>query len=478
MQASTELIIKKAFPIEKSSEAVTAALRSWIDGSASLAIACSGGADSVMLVRWFLAHYPQVRNRTVLFHFNHRVRDNEADEDEEFVVALAKTLGVEMICGRREETQEKALSEDRLREARLGFIRNSMRERGIRILLTGHHAGDREETLLMRLSRGSTLDGLLAPAPMQTFRNGIVHLRPLLPFGKAEIIATLQAIGQDWREDSSNRDTDYYRNYIRHELLSKWELVCPQKLHENISRTCSLLQDDADALNKWAASTVDSIDLDASSFPSSQLKMLPAAIQRRCLWMWFNHHGISDNLSFDFIERLLQATPKQCLNLSENERIAVDGHGNLQIETLETANCAFTGSYRISPGSTLYLPDQCCLQMEVLSATKGHIESICAGHDNPDHQVHLDAGKVDYASGIQIQFWQDGMQYSPLGLGHRRKLQDCFTDRKVPQNKRNRLPVIIDREGEILWVPGLLPAEKGRIAQHSKALLRLTYLRT
>ena len=477
MQASIDLTIKKAFPLKKTPECVTTRLQRWIAGGTSLAIACSGGADSVMLVRWCLVHYPQARDRLALLHFNHGIRGEESDGDEAFVVALGKLLGIEVICGRRESVAAQ-VSEETLREARLGFIRHTMQERGIQILLTGHHAGDRVETMLMRLSRGSTLDGLLAPAPVQTFKNGMVHLRPLLPFGKQEIVATLHAIGQDWREDSSNRNTDYYRNYIRNELLPQWEQACPQKLSVNIGRTCSLLQDDADALNKWAASTVDSIDLDATSFPSSQLNMLPAAIQRRCLWMWFNHHGISDNLSFDLIERLLYAAPNQCFTLSENERIAVDEHGNLQLDTPEPVGCPFTGSYRLSPGSMLCLPDQYCLRADLLPATKGHIESICAGHDNPDHQIHLDADKINFTAGIGVRFWQDGMQYAPLGLGHRRKLQDCFTDRKIPQNKRNRLPVIMNGEGEILWVPGLLPAEKGRITQDSKTLLRLTYLRT
>ena len=479
MQANTDNLIKKAFPVEKSPETVTIRLQDCVRQRTPLAIACSGGADSVFLVRWFLTHFPEARDQIALLHFNHRMRGEESDVDEAFVVDLGKKLGLPVICGNRTQEDSHNNSEAGLRKARLAFIRKTMAENHIKTLLTGHHAGDRVEMLLMRLSRGSTLDALLAPAPVQIFRNGTVHLRPLLDFDKETIVNTLRSIGQDWREDSSNQNTDYYRNFIRNELLPAWEKACPQKLDENIRRTCSLLQDDADALNKWAASTVESIELNATSFPSSQLKMLPAAIQRRCLWMWFNHHGISENLSFDLIERLLHAVPGQSFNLSDSGRISVNDRGDLMLETLAATEVRpFAGGFRLSEGSTLFFPDGTCLHIETIPATNELIGQICAGQDDPETQIHLDFEACKVSSGVRIGFWQEGMQYRPLGLGHHRKLQDCFTDRKVSANKRRRLPVIINEEDEILWVPGLLPAEIGRVTQGSNSLLRLTCFRS
>jgi tRNA(Ile)-lysidine synthase len=478
MQTNPDILIKEAFPVEKSPETVMDLLRHHVNERSPIAIACSGGVDSVFLVRWILAHFPKARELVTLLHFNHKTRSEDSDEDEAFVKALGGNLHLHVIAGSRKINLPGKISEEELRDARIAFLHDSMNQNRIKTLLTGHHVQDKVETLLMRLSRGSTLDGLVAPAPFQLFRNGIIHLRPLIQFNKPRMIETLLAVGQDWREDASNQNNDYYRNYIRNKLLPGWKQACPQKLYENIGRSCSLLQDDSDALNKWAASTVDSIELDEKKFPLSKIKMLPVAIQRRCLWMWFNRQGISENLSLNLIESLLDAAPKQSFNLSKTHQLSLDARGDLlleqQEESIEYSHCAF----HLSASGPLFFPDQTCLRAEIIPASIERIEAICTGQDDPDTVIHLDVEHSKSAQGLTVMFWHAGMQYQPLGLKHRKKLQDCFVDRKIPQNKRNRLPVIINTDGEILWVPGLLPAETSRITTESKSLLRLTYLRS
>lgn len=478
MQTHPDAIIKEAFPIEKSPEEVMDLLQTCLNEGSPIAIACSGGVDSVFLTCWILAHFPDAQEQITLFHFNHKTRGADSNKDEHFVKALADKLRLRVITGERNVDHTGKISEEKLRNARMTFFHDSMNENQIKILLTGHHVLDKVETFLMRLSRGSTLDGLVAPAPLQIFRNGIIHLRPLIQFDKSMMIQTLLTVGQYWREDLSNQSNDYYRNYIRNDLLPKWAQACPQKLYENISRSCSLLQNDSDALNKWAASTVESMELDAKSFPLSELKMQPVAIQRRCLWMWFNHHGISGNLSLDLIERLLSAAPKQSFNLSKTHQLRVDAKGDLQLEQPEEIIGFSHYGFHLSTDGTLYFPDQTCLRAEIIPASASRIKEICAGKDDPDSIIHLDVENSKSAKGTKITFWQTGMQYRPLGLRHRKKLQDCFVDRKIPQNKRNRLPVIMNMDGKILWVPGLLPAEIGRITTETKSLLRLTYLRS
>lgn len=478
MQSNSNSCIKEKFPLSAIPQKVAAQLEELRKNESPLAIACSGGADSVFLVRWVLAHFPQSKRKITVLHFNHATRDAESDKDELFIHDFAEKLGLKVITGKRNESERDNCSEDALRSSRMAFMHKSMVSQGIKNLLTGHHLQDKVETLLMRLSRASTLDALMAPAPIHTFRNGITHIRPLIPFHKVDLIDALIIIGQKWREDASNQNNNYYRNIIRNKLLPIWTEACPQKLYENIARTCSLLQEDADALNKWAESTVQSIDIDSKKYPLSQQKMIPLAINRRCLWMWFNHQGISDNLSFSMIESLVQAVPGQRITLSDHDQVTVNDAGDLVLEKRVDSIKSYDCGFYMPMGSKLFFPGHHCLQAEVLPATNDHIASICSGNDNPESLVHLDFHTSGSSTGITIAFWQPGMQYQPLGLGTHKKLQDCFINRKVPRNKRNLLPVIRNNNDEILWVPGLIPTETARVHPQSKSLLRLTYLRS
>tara|TARA_R100000027_G_scaffold35774_2_gene26279 strand:+ start:6972 stop:7562 length:591 start_codon:yes stop_codon:yes gene_type:complete len=128
-------------------------------------------------------------------------------------------------------------------------------------------------------------------------------------------------------------------------------------------------------------------------------------------------------------------------------------------------------------GSTqLYLPDRSVLCRRVLPGERNLFSAIKAGEVDVKTAAFLripgDASEV-----LEVRRWQPGDKFQPLGAPGRKKLQDCFTDRKISPEQRRTLPVICWR-GKICWVPGLPPAEEFRVTSAEESLLSLTYLQS
>jgi tRNA(Ile)-lysidine synthase len=183
-------------------------------------VAVSGGADSVALLRLLVAvnggkHWGF---SIVIGHVNHRTRGAASDGDEKFVRAVAKELGVKFLC--RRLTRGKK-SEAALRAGRLSALAAMARAARYDCVALAHQCDDQAETVLMRILRGTGLNGLGGIDAEREI--GVKLVRPLLVFSGEELRAYLRKIGQAWREDASNQSNDYLRNRIRHEALPMLE---------------------------------------------------------------------------------------------------------------------------------------------------------------------------------------------------------------------------------------------------------------
>lgn len=187
----------------------------WQDLRAILAV--SGGADSVAMLRSFVALRPDdgIGDLHVV-HINHGWRGEHSDGDQQFVVDLCERWNIECHCigvstGRG--TEEEA------RNQRYQVFREKACELGARYVLTAHTQDDQVETLIDRIFRGTGLSGLQGIPRTRKLDLGITLLRPMLSHRREEVINYLEDLGQDYRQDSSNQTLDYKRNRIRNELL-------------------------------------------------------------------------------------------------------------------------------------------------------------------------------------------------------------------------------------------------------------------
>ena len=187
-------------------------------------LAVSGGADSTALVLLCASVIPDLLREVSLAHFHHHLRGVEADEDEQFVWNLAEKLGFKYHRGDwTPESRESLPRADRnlqaaARKARYEFLGRTAQSLGYSLVLTAHHRRDQVETVLQNLARGGG-SGAWHGIRESLFRDGVTVLRPLLPFPPERLRDFLEAKGQPFRQDSSNADPKYRRNWVRHELL-------------------------------------------------------------------------------------------------------------------------------------------------------------------------------------------------------------------------------------------------------------------
>ncbi len=217
-----------------------------------LAVALSGGADSVALLRILAARSGELGLVLHAAHLHHGLRGAEADGDLEFCRKLAAKLGLpfhEAHVDTAREAQADPRSgkpaetiEEAARRLRYAWFRHLMASGEVDAVATAHTLDDQAETVLAKFLRGAWTEGLSGIHPKLESAEGRI-LRPLLAATHAEIEAYLRELGQDWREDTSNRNLTITRNRIRHELLPLLEGWNP-RLREHMAQMAALACDE------------------------------------------------------------------------------------------------------------------------------------------------------------------------------------------------------------------------------------------
>jgi len=196
-------------------ETVAAALDAIPD--ARWGVAVSGGADSTALLVLLRERRPTLP--LVVLHVNHQLRGDESDDDERFVLGLARSLDLPCVVRRADESRDPAEvvtgnRQEAYRRLRLGFFSDAVQESALAGVLLAHHADDNAETVLLRLARGSGVLGLRGMS--RDARLGGVRLfRPLLDVSGEALRDELRSRSLTWREDSSNQTLGYARNRAR-----------------------------------------------------------------------------------------------------------------------------------------------------------------------------------------------------------------------------------------------------------------------
>jgi tRNA(Ile)-lysidine synthase len=212
-----------------------------------VAVAVSGGADSVALLLAMATSRPESGIVLSAIHVHHGLRGAEADEDAAFVEELAGRLDVPLHVARGDTAALAAERgqgvEEAARTLRYGVFRMRLASRAIDAVATAHTLDDQAETVLMKLLRGAWTEGLGGIAPAVSGTAGGRIVRPLLGVTRAEVVAYLQAAGQPWREDSSNQDPAFARNRIRHTLLPQLREYAPNAL-EQLARLATVARDE------------------------------------------------------------------------------------------------------------------------------------------------------------------------------------------------------------------------------------------
>jgi tRNA(Ile)-lysidine synthase len=406
-----------------------------------------------------------VRPRLRVLHFDHRVRGEASAEDARFVAALCAALGVPCVLGMR-EGQGNA-SESDLRSDRDAFFAEQRQAIGFELLCTAHHLDDVVENALLRLARGAGLAGLAAPRVLQDFRDGHRRWRPLIAAGiaKSVLLASLQAAGITWREDATNGLPIAARNRIRAWLAEGGEAALGVGYAEGFIRSARIIGEAQAALASWARELGCVISA-AGTMPVDALKGRPEALAQECVREFLHHYGVADPSA----KSLLPLT--SAIVAGSDARSAVRGvvvrvkAGELSV--LTEAPSFGSVERRLQVGSA---DDESSLLAEVVDVDAPLWASLSRGDISPAREVYV----VAPATTLTWRGRVEGDRYQPLGSPGTAKLSDLLINRKIPAEQREALPVVL-AGSEILWVPGLPPAESARLAGPTKGALRLTWL--
>src|ERR1039457_5727380 len=201
-----------------------------------VAVAVSGGADSVCLLYVLGEVAARWRLDLSVGHVNHHLRGEESQGDAAFVGALTAELGLPFTLHNLDLSNSPGNLEQSARDARLAFFHQRLASGLASRVALGHTRSDQAETVLFRFLRGSGAAGLAAIRPVT--REGIV--RPLIEIERPEIVGFLRNRGIPWREDSTNATLDFARNRIRHKLLPQLAREWNPALAETLAHTADL----------------------------------------------------------------------------------------------------------------------------------------------------------------------------------------------------------------------------------------------
>lgn len=207
------------------------ASQSLLPRGAAVLAAVSGGPDSTCLAHWLAFQKRRKNLRVELLHVHHGLRGRAADADARAVETLGEKLGLPVRVVRapvRASAKARGLGlEEAGRKARYAALLSRAKRGRFSVVATGHHLDDQAETVLLHLLRGTSLEGLGGIAPRRALAPGVALVRPLLPLTRAEVALYLKANGLSAREDQSNRDPKFTRNWVRREILPRLEKRAP-----------------------------------------------------------------------------------------------------------------------------------------------------------------------------------------------------------------------------------------------------------
>ncbi|MFZ2444986.1 MAG: tRNA lysidine(34) synthetase TilS [Syntrophobacteraceae bacterium] len=448
-------------------------------GGDHILAAVSGGPDSVALLDILIHLKDDIGiDRITVVHFDHGLRGEESEADAEFVRKLAQGAGLDFHSGsgdvRAFARSGKISIEMAARACRHAFFRKTAEMLGARKIALGHTANDQAEEVLLRLLRGAGPGGLKAMLPATA--GGII--RPLLFAAREEIIEHLRARGLAWRFDSSNSEPFCRRNALRLRVFP----VLKETFHPEVARTIARFADLARDEDSWWDIQVNeawgrcaelsgsgaALDLDAVR------KLHPALLRRLLRFALEKVRGDLSGIQAVHLGPLFamvfREMPGKSVRLP-GQIEAVRRAGKLLLR-IRDAGASSRGEGRMlevaGPGS--YEFGAFVLEINAAAADERADRAPCG-----PHEVFMDADRVKWP--LHIRSWKPGDRFRPLGMKGSKKLQDFFTDSKVPREERWQIPILCDRE-KILWVAGLRMDDRAGAGPGTRLLVRARLMRS
>lgn len=455
-----------------------------IDPAIPVIIAVSGGADSMTALDVMKALSDLDGPPLIACHFNHQIRGEESDADEEYVHDAAESLGVAYRGGGTDvamHARDNRLSvEDAARRLRYGFLGRIAQEEGAQAAITGHTLDDQAETVLLHMVRGSGLTGirgmrLVSQTPRRWGGGPLTVIRPMLRLRREDTEEYCRERGIIPRLDVSNESTTFARNRLRLNVMPELAAINP-RVAESINRLSDIAAEELEALQDVVDQLWDHV-LDNSDKESHtvtldrRLLLVTRPALRRSL------------LRRAFTEVAGTANELQKSHITEMDRLAEHGAGKsvdlpqgIRFETRTDTVMLTATDVDDSPypaplkSTTIQVPGSFTF------AGGGGIELTPV---DPPQDFTASSTTLQYADAdaigehVTLRNRIQGDRFQPLGMESEKRLKDLFVNAGIPKSWRDRVPILENERG-ITWVGGLRIAEWASVTPDTRRVLRIS----
>jgi tRNA(Ile)-lysidine synthase len=490
-------------------------------------VGVSGGVDSVVLLHVLNGLAPAYGWELVVAHLNHRLRGPSSTADERLVRRTAEHLGhrlcVEWADVRGFARQHSLSVEMAARKVRHEFLARTAAQLQIPTVALAHHADDQVELFFLRLLRGSGGEGLAgmqwrSPSPCN---REIGLVRPLLDLPKGALLEYSAETGIRFREDASNASLDIQRNRIRHELIPLLRAKFQPALDKTILRTAEIIGAEADFVARTAAEWLkrhhkgekrkarvrpegDAVTLEPAE-AQVPFEKLSIAVQRRVVRLQLMGLGLVAD--FLLVEQL-RSSPNQPMVVGLCQQCAAP-HASPSQPTFRQvracsdarpSDCAEAG---LRLGALAVIRNNAGIVRLQASERQGFkLETMELILDGKARTARFAGTRIDWriisgkgrfrskgvqgsevfdadkvGSSVVLRHWQPGDRFQPIGMPRGIKLQDFFTNQKVPASLRRRLIVAASAGGELFWVEGMRISERFKLSKDTIRCLQWRWKR-
>jgi tRNA(Ile)-lysidine synthase len=450
--------------------------------SDNVLLGVSGGADSTFLLHVMISLKRDgiLSGEIFCAHINHHLRGAESEADEEFVAGECEKLNIPLIrrgVDVRGHAREAGLSiETAARELRIRSLVEVAKGCKCEIVATGHQRDDNAETVLQRLVRGTGFRGLGGIWPVRKFEGGVFFVRPLLCVRRSEVLEYLGGRGLKWREDSTNAESIYRRNYIRHFLLPEIQKGCKASIVERLwglseaSRGFyKVVCRRADEMwGRLAECSEGKVLVELSEF-AKESEAVKVELVRRSL----SGAGIGERaLSGEHFGRILELArskvsgrevelPGGVVVCREYGKLVFERSGKEQLGGVESEGVKFSvpvakrfGDYLIEAG--------------VFDVELGSSGGYKAGKTSFVEWFDFEKIKLP----LEVRVRRAGDVFFPLGMKSEKKVGKFLTAQRVPRRVREKVLIVSDTE-KILWVWPIRMSEQVKVTGQTRKIVRL-----
>ena len=432
-----------------------------IDNGDTIIVGASGGPDSQFMIYMLNSLKSQIDFEIILAHLNHLHR-KESRNDEDLVRKTAEELNLKFFTRARSmddyAKKLKVSSEDAGRRLRYEFFNDLAKEYKNPKIAVAHNKDDQAETVLMRIIRGTGLDGLKA----MDYKSGNI-IRPILDIKKSEIIAYLDFKKIPYAIDHTNFENDYTRNKIRLDIIPKLEEINPRVV-DQIYSLSELAKDDLEVLDgvigdKFAE--LSDIKKDKIIFDKAKFDKANPAILRRIIRKGIETlNGEIKDISRENIDEFLTIR-----DLGTGKKIIKD---RLRLRKSYDSYILEIKKTKDKFEEEIYLEDVDLINFDGLYIKTSIINS--KKYEKSKNIGYFDYDKLTFP--LKVRTRKNGDRFTPLGHRSEKKLKDFFMDQKVDREKRDEIPLIISNE-KIIWLTGLRISDDFKVTESTKRILKI-----